>query len=354
MNILVVAPGPSFSTFDVYNYYTLAFRELGHKVSQFDYHNHFSYHASAIAYFEDSDEHDKEVQRRAIGFSAEGLISKIARTKPDLVFFISGLAIPYMAWDWVDTFKGSLKESFETMCLFTESPYIEESQIPIIERVDIAATMDLSSLEMFQEHNERSMYVKHAFHPDIHKVMPYSKDHVSDVFMVGTGFPERIKALASVNWGDIDLRVFGGNWMDLPVSGVIEQYCSVGFLDNIKDVPRWYSNSKINLNMYRTAKWPGESVVHIESDIAYSISPRCYEVMACGGFLLTNSRPELHDLFEEGKEFVVFESHEELEDKIKYYLVHSNEREKIAMAGWKAVREHTFANRAREILAFME
>ena len=354
MRIMVVAPGPKFSTFDTFRYYTEAFVALGHQVSTFRYHDHYTYHANAIAAIEEVTDLTEDQKRRAIMIASEDLISRIARKAPDFIFVVSGLALPDGVWDWLNTFREALKKPYMTMVLFTESPYLDKQQIPMLAEIDMAATTDLSSVDSFRSYNENTIYVRHAYNPSVHKIMPTSWNHRADVFMVGTGFPERIDMLNDVDWSGIDLRVFGGNWIDTERGKPLEPYVTDDFLDNIEDVPYWYSNSKINLNMFRTAMWPGDNILHIDPDAAYSISPRCYEIMGCGGFLLTDERPELSELFEVGKDFVVFDSAEEMEDKIKYYLAHDRERKRIAMSGYMAVRGHTYVDRATEIMSFVE
>jgi len=333
-------------------YYTRAFASLGHEVSAFNYHDHYAYHATALAYVEDEDPEDQGLQARAIMLAAEDLISRIARKGPEFIFVVSGLALPPGVWDWLDTFNGMLKNRFKTMVLFTESPYIDESQYPILERVDIAATTDKASLDSFLSVNKNSIYVRHAYEPTVHKPMPMSERHMADVFMVGTGFPERINLLTSVNWDGIDLRLFGGNWGDLGEE--LDKYYVPEFLSNEEEVPYYYTNSKINLNIYRTAKWPGKNVTHIDPELAYSVSPRCYEILGCGGFLLTDSRPELLELFRDGRDLVVFDGADDLSEKIRYYLNRPRQRERISASGMRAVAEHTYMNRAAEISKYLD
>lgn len=353
MRILVVAPGPRFSTYDTFRYYHSAFKNLGHDTFAFKYHDHYSYHSTALCAMEEKTGEEEELQVRAIGLSSESLISRIARIRPDLVFIISGLALPMMVWDWLDSFKKSLVNPYKTMVLFTESPYIDEAQYPLIERVDIAATIDKSSLRAFREINEQSIYVQHAYSAGVHNIKPASRKHAADVFMVGTGFPERIRLLSEIDWSDIDLRIFGGNWGDLDESKAIEDFYSLEFLENDGIVTDYYSNSKISLNIFRTAKWPGKNVLHIEPGMGYSISPRCYEIMACGGLLMTDTRQELLELFDAGRDFVLFNGADDLSDKIRYYLKNESERKRIAMSGWRAVREHTYEDRASRIVDFV-
>ena len=354
MKIMVVAPGPKFSTYDTFLYYGDAFSRLGHKVFKFNYHDHFAYHLSALSYLEGIEPEDVALQRRAMTIAGEDLISRIARTGPEFIFVVSGIALPPGVWDWLDTFRENLIRPFTTMVLFTESPYIDETQKIILNRTDIAATIDRSNLDAFRDINSESHYIRHAYNPRVHTIMPRSIDHGADVFMVGTGFPERIKLLSEVNWDGVDLRIFGGNWGDTKDSDAIEDFYTAEFLDNKSEVPLYYTNSRISLNIFRTAKMPGENVLHIPSDLAYSVSPRCYEIMGCGGFLLSDARQELLELFEEGKDFVMFDGAEDLQDKMRFYLHSPRSRDRIALSGFRAVSGHTYENRAKEIIDIVE
>lgn len=86
-----------------------------------------------------------------------------------------------------------------------------------------------------------------------------------------------------------------------------------------------FSGSKINLNL---------SLRSIHSGIAL----RVLDIMACGGFVLSNWQPEIAEYFEEGKEIVTFGCVEECMDKIRYYLEHEEERRQIAAAGYRKVK----------------
>lgn len=71
------------------------------------------------------------------------------------------------------------------------------------------------------------------------------------------------------------------------------------------------------------------------------------EVMAVGGFVLTNFRPEIIECFNIGEHLEVFSDAEELAEKIRYYLAHEKERRQIAENGRRLVGEvHTYQMRA--------
>lgn len=82
------------------------------------------------------------------------------------------------------------------------------------------------------------------------------------------------------------------------------------------------------------------------------IKGRNFEIPGCGGFLLTDYADNLEEYYEIGKEIVCFENNRDLIEKIRYYLVHDEERRAIAEAGYqRTLREHTYQQRFNEIFA---
>lgn len=91
--------------------------------------------------------------------------------------------------------------------------------------------------------------------------------------------------------------------------------------------------------------------IHFNCNISNDINYRTFETTGCGTFLLTNYTPGLEKLFDIGKEIVVYDSIEDLDNKVKYYLDNSEERNKIAKAGHeRAKKDHTYYERAKKII----
>ena len=355
MRILLVAPGPRFSTYDVYKYYKKALSDNGHDVIGFNYHDWFAYYVSANASFLDEDPDSVDVQRRSLNMGAQMMLAKMARTLPDLILTISGIAMPDAIWDWVNEFRRNLVKDIMTAILFTESPYIDDRQLDLLGSVDFGFTMDKYSLPKFKVINDRSAYIGHSFSEDVHYPRGPDKEYSADVFMVGTGFPERRDLLMSIDWSGIDLKLFG-DWevADQQVDGTpLEDYVVKMYLDNEEEVPKWYSNSRVSLNIFRTARWPEKMVKHIDGTEAYSASPRCFGTMACGGLLLTDSRPELFDLFDVGKDLLVFNSPEDMHDKVRYYIRNEGESDSVRESGYNAVQRYSYHNRASELVTYI-
>lgn len=78
-----------------------------------------------------------------------------------------------------------------------------------------------------------------------------------------------------------------------------------------------------------------------------------FDIMGSGGFLMSNFQLDFLDLFVPGKDFVYYESKENILDKIRYYLAHEEERRAVARNGHnKVAANHTYRHRVREMLDF--
>ncbi len=79
---------------------------------------------------------------------------------------------------------------------------------------------------------------------------------------------------------------------------------------------------------------------------------RLFHAVGGGALALNDYFAELEEMFEPGKEIVAYEfgKVDEMEDKLKYYLSHDTERERIARAGYERGRkQHTFTARIQQM-----
>ena len=145
---------------------------------------------------------------------------------------------------------------------------------------------------------------------------------------------ERKKVLETIgNRRKIDLYT-GSDTSEILAPGIVNK----GYADYFQDMPVIFNTSKINLNI--TSK-----------SIVSGIPLRVFDIMGCGGFVLSNYQPELAELFENGREVVLYESVADMEEKIEYYLAHEEERKEIARQGCRKVQEiYRFEMRVSEIL----
>ena len=115
------------------------------------------------------------------------------------------------------------------------------------------------------------------------------------------------------------------------------QKCICNPVDYYTQAPLVYKNSKINLNI--TLK-----------SIQTGIPLRVFDIMGCGGFLLTNYQEDMLSFFTPDEEFVYYTDEKDMLEKVSYYLSHDEEREKIAKKGYEKVKQfHTFDCRLQSL-----
>ena len=102
---------------------------------------------------------------------------------------------------------------------------------------------------------------------------------------------------------------------------------NLGYASYDREMPRVFRRSRVNINItLRT--------------IRTGIPQRALDIMACGGFLLSDYREELAEFFSEGEELVLARTPEDFLRLTEYYLAHDKEREEIARNGQRRVLEN--------------
>lgn len=111
-----------------------------------------------------------------------------------------------------------------------------------------------------------------------------------------------------------------------------------GSVDYWTQMPKVFYGSRINLNF---------TIPNIKSGIPL----RVWDVLGAGGFMITNYQPELEMYFELDKDLVVFESRQELTEKVSFYLKHEELRQQIAKSGHEKVKiNHSYIIRIKRLL----
>lgn len=124
---------------------------------------------------------------------------------------------------------------------------------------------------------------------------------------------------------------------DYAPKGVINK----GLADYYEEMPLIFKTSDINLNITLRS-------------IQRGIPLRVMDILGCEGFLLTNYQPDMMSVFEPGKDFVYYESRQDLMEKIDYYLKNDDERKRVAKNGHEKVKaDHTYEIRLEEIFSIV-
>jgi spore maturation protein CgeB len=233
------------------------------------------------------------------------------------------------------------------------------------------------------------IYCQEAANPNIYK--PYDVSLEYDVTFVGQAYGERPEYIRYLLDREVCIRVWGYGWENfvdggpkgqresictryprilrrlLSVDGqraVFHRFSNVLYsaLNGEQSVhirlPRaiagpplsdnemikMYSRSKINLGFSSCGD------THKSGQRILQVRLRDFEVPMSGGFYMVEWMDELEEFYDIGKEVICYRDKDEMVDKIKYFLSHDNEREKIRRAGYeRCLRDHTWHKRFQSV-----
>ena len=187
-----------------------------------------------------------------------------------------------------------------------------------------------------------------ACDPAVHIPQPLTKAEKStygaDIAFVGSMhpglYPFRVRFLEAIS--NFNLAVWGPGSSTLPPDSPLKEH-----IRGEKTPPdTWtkiYSAAKIVLCMHY--KDPDGKIP------CHQASPRVYEALACGAFLMVDAQRDVLASFNDREELVIFRDREELRELVRYYLTRPEERRLIAEAGRKkALAKHTYRHRIDDML----
>ena len=233
-------------------------------------------------------------------------------------------------------------------------------------------------LEDYRKLGARPVYFQEAANPNIYR--PYPSEPEYEVTFIGQNYGNRAEYIRFLLENGVDIKVWGQGWLpkikerkSLIESGknFLSRFSSGGF-STFKKIPglfsmapersvpskicggvlsdedmvKMFSRSKINL---------GFSVVgetYKTDRPIRQVRLRDFEIPMSSGFYMVEFMPELEKFYEVGKEIVCYQGKADLLEKVRYYLAHPAEREKVRLAGYqRARRDHTWQKRFGDLFA---
>jgi spore maturation protein CgeB len=272
----------------------------------------------------------------------QALLSKVKEFRPDILFVLMG-----------DKILGPTLESIKKTGAITVNWFHDTVLAPIRRTLvaSVSAYYDyFFMIDSLQVLNYVKISSKHVFNmplaccPEVHKKIDLNeedlKKYSSQVSFIGTLKFGREQVLTNLR--DFDLGIWG----------------------------YWSKKSRQLKDCYRdkyiyaqdAAKICNATKVAIDIPVAYGsqstifyVTPRVFEIPACGTFLLTQETAYLKDLYRIGEEIICYRDGEDLKEKVDYFLKHPQEREIIAnKARLRAYRDHTYEKRMSSIISIIE
>jgi len=180
-----------------------------------------------------------------------------------------------------------------------------------------------------------------AIDPDFHYPQPKTDvptDYLCDIGFVGTLVPgslysERVAALESLREFDL------GIWSMHEVPEALRAFHRGHALG--REMLRVLSSVKISLNAH------GDFM-------RYGGNMRLFETAAVGTFQIVDDRPGVSEWFEVGEHLATYSDWDDLRAKVRYYLAHDEERQRIAAAARAHVLEnHRYDQRLARVEALL-
>lgn len=383
MKILVVHPGHGFSTDDCARGLIGGLEDLGHTVIEYKNDVRLKVAGMKLAAMWDMAGKDEASKPSFEGVMYEAgchVYDEVLRHECEAVVVINGelfhpahaiklrkLGIPVGLW-------------------LTESPYRDEFYWKSAACYDIVWTNERSTQEVYARNvalqdpcNTRAVhYLPTGFNPREH--FPRESDAnlpAHDVLFVGSGFIERVKMLAGVDWTGIDMALYGvwaytgsrttpkklnatlgWRWRawqtarrimgDRDVSHLVANVR--GPVMKNRDAVALYKRAKINVDLARTTTTDGRNPTHVP--MPESMGPRMKELAAIGAFTIAEWRPEIEDTF--GALVPTFRTPAELEALVRYWIDRPAEREALAAQLPDAVQAFSYRDIAEQLVAHLD
>lgn len=340
MKIMLVQPGVAFSVADVHRGWVKALRQLGHTVVDFNFDDRLAFYSQVHLRDQDTGEFGKALD--AVGaatIAAKGIEIAAFEFWPDLIIVTSGFYIPEQLYELLRS------RGMKVVLHHLEAPYEDAAVIKKAGLVDAVMVNDPTNLDLFRDVNPKTWYMPHAYDPDVHRPGPVVPDAASDFCFVGTGFPSRAEFFESVDWGDIDVAL-AGNWRALDEESPLRKYLAhdIGAgCDNV-DAVDLYRSTQVSANLYRReAILPG-------GEGGWAMGPREVELAACGTFFLREARGEGDEIL---PMLPTFDSPEQFQSLLRYYLARPEECAELATRARQAVAGRLFLTNALELLRLL-
>lgn len=204
-----------------------------------------------------------------------------------------------------------------------------------------------------QDKQVKAFYLPLGADPNFHKKQELSKEeekfYQADLAFMGAGYPNRRKAFRSLL--QYNLKIWGSDWQG---DSLLAKYVQKnGQRISPEESLKIYSASKINLNLH--------SSIHADKLVSHGdfVNPRTFELACMGVFQLADKRTLMDEHFicstlqnpRDDAELAVFDSMDDLQENILFYLNHAKLREKIACNAQKRIiKEHTYVHRMQTLL----
>lgn len=223
--------------------------------------------------------------------------------------------------------------------------------LPLIKRVkpDFIFSISQDTVNNFRRLGIKCAYMDFGISPKIHTPTDFDHRYSSSISIVANAYPNILKnypnhyrnksietLITPLLRNNIRVDFWGHNWdkMNSYFGYNIPKEWLHGYLE-YKNANKVYSSSKIILGL---------------QNYDNQLTQRTYEILASGGFLLTNNTMAINKMFKSRKQLITTSSQEETLNLVEYYLDNEDERVKISNCGREYISDYTYKEKAKYII----
>lgn len=326
-----------------------ALKELGHQVLVFEAPQFLQAHTALRSLSIGQDKLDS-LEQSFVQLISQAIFAQADEYKPDLVLAMAQAPVNRLL------LKKLKQENILTAMWFVEDyqvfPYWQ-IYAPLYDYFFVIQKEPF--LQKLKDINcKNAFYLPLAADIHFHKKQELTKEeekfYKADLAFMGAGYPNRRMAFRALL--KYDFKIWGSDWQgDELLSHYVQKN---GQRISPEESLKIYSATKINLNLHSSI-YSNKLVSHGDF-----VNPRTFELAGMGVFQLVDKRSLMDGHFicstlanpRDDAELATFDSMEDLQENILFYLNHPELREKIAQNAQKRVfKEHSYTHRMTEMLS---
>lgn len=314
-----------------YFYFEEPLKKMGLNVVNFDYMSIF--------------------QEKGKKYMNQELLDLVISEKPDLA-----IVVPFTD-QFIPGMMDEIKKYVKSVVYYFDDVWRLEYSKFWSHHFSYATTSDINGISKWTERGCNN-FIYSPFGVNHHFYIKKNIPKKYEVSFVGGYHPYRAWIFKRLMQAGIKVEVFGYGWPN-------------GRL-NFSEMVDIFNQSKINLNLSNNESWDIRYILSptkglknnfrvlintIRSIFSYDaktkemIKARHFEINACGGFQLSYYTEGLDNHFKIGHEIAIYESVDDMIDKIRYFLKHEDARKIIAQNGFdRTIKDHTMDNRLSDLL----
>jgi spore maturation protein CgeB len=317
------------------SYFEKPIKNLGHIVLPYDFMGRYI-----------------EIGRNAMNLE---LLEIVKRERPNITLFV-----PYQN-EFIPEIIDEMNNHTITIGYFFDDSWRKTYSHFWAEHYRFVTTSSINGINLWRNRGcDNFIYSPFACNNEDFKKIDTPKKY--DVSFVGGYHPYRSWCLQKLRCAGINVNVWGSGWK----AGALNQ----------EEMIQVFNQSKINLNLsnnesfdlrfvfnlsrpllesLRVAKKTFTTLIRQDAKTFEMVKARHFEITSCGGFQLSYYVEGLEQHYQIGQEIELYQSSDEMIEKIKYFLKNEGERECIATKGYKrSLKDHNLTQRFRKLFDEIE